>query len=116
MFVLELVGGEAFVTRWSVIPADIFAGHRWITILTTMFMHSSWSHIIGNMVYLWAFGPAIEDTMNPWNLIGRYARIPFPIVKEHKLERNTRCVASFPQCDNHITYHALKPTFVLRVA
>src|SRR5262249_53445160 len=26
-------------------------------------MHGSWSHIIGNMVFLWAFGPEIEDAM-----------------------------------------------------
>jgi membrane associated rhomboid family serine protease len=30
-----------------------------------MFMHGSWSHIIGNMIFLWAFGPEIEDAMNP---------------------------------------------------
>jgi membrane associated rhomboid family serine protease len=28
-------------------------------------MHGSWSHILGNMVFLWAFGPEIEDAMNP---------------------------------------------------
>jgi len=65
VFVLELMGGDPFVTRWSVIPADITAGHHWITILTAMFMHGSWSHILGNMVFLWAFGPEIEDAMNP---------------------------------------------------
>src|SRR6266581_5719948 len=65
VFVLELQGGEPFVTRWSAIPADIVAGHHWITLLTAMFMHASWSHIIGNMVFLWAFGPEIEDTMGP---------------------------------------------------
>ena len=64
-FALELSGGDAFVLQWSVIPADIMAGHHWITILTAMFMHGSWSHIIGNMVFLWAFGPEIEDAMNP---------------------------------------------------
>ncbi len=65
VFVLELIGGEPFVLKWAAIPADIVAGHRWITILTAMFMHGSWSHIIGNMVFLWAFGPEIEDAMNP---------------------------------------------------
>jgi membrane associated rhomboid family serine protease len=68
VFVLELAGGEAFVTSWSVIPANIVAGQGWITILTAMFMHGSWSHIIGNMVFLWAFGPEIEDAMGR----GRY--------------------------------------------
>src|SRR5580698_3425349 len=68
VFVRELMGGEAFVTRWSAIPAQIFAGHRWITIFTAMFMHASWSHIIGNMIFLWAFGPEMEDAMGR----GRY--------------------------------------------
>ena len=28
-----------------------------------MYMHGGWSHIIGNMVFLWAFGPEVEDAM-----------------------------------------------------
>src|SRR5215472_5060148 len=55
MFVIELAGGDSFVMSWSVTPADIVAGHHWITILTAMFMHGSWSHIIGNIIFLWAF-------------------------------------------------------------
>src|SRR5215831_6258090 len=65
VFVLELTHGEAFVLRWSAVPADIISGHHWVTILTAMFMHGGWSHIIGNMVFLWAFGPEIEDAMGP---------------------------------------------------
>jgi membrane associated rhomboid family serine protease len=68
VFLLELTRGDAFVTQWSAIPAQIVAGHGWITILTAMFMHGSWSHIIGNMIFLWAFGPEIEDAMGR----GRY--------------------------------------------
>lgn len=67
-FALELASGTAFVTRWALVPADIVAGRHQITILTAMFLHGSWSHILGNMVFLWAFGPEIEDAMNP----GRY--------------------------------------------
>ena len=72
VFVLELTGGDAFLLQWSVIPADIMAGHHWITILTAMFMHGSWSHIIGNMIFLWAFGPEIEDAMNPFRYLVFY--------------------------------------------
>jgi membrane associated rhomboid family serine protease len=63
VFLLELMRGDAFVLQWSAIPAQIISGHHWITILTAMFMHGSWSHIIGNMIFLWAFGPEIEDAM-----------------------------------------------------
>ena len=65
VFIAELMHGDAFVTKWSVVPADIVSGHHLITILTAMFLHGSWSHILGNMVFLWAFGPEIEDAMNP---------------------------------------------------
>ena len=63
VFLLELMRGDAFVMQWSAIPAQIISGHHWITIFTAMFMHGSWSHIIGNMIFLWAFGPEIEDAM-----------------------------------------------------
>ena len=69
VFVLELMGGDAFVMQWSETPATIVAGHHWVTVLTAMFMHAGWMHIIGNMVFLWAFGPEIEDAMGPlWYL------------------------------------------------
>jgi membrane associated rhomboid family serine protease len=63
VFLLELSGGNRFVRAWSAIPFRITHGHHVITIFTSMFMHASWMHIIGNMVFLWAFGPAIEDAM-----------------------------------------------------
>ena len=65
VFIAELMHGDAFVLAWSVVPANIVAGHHWITLLTAMFLHGSWSHIVGNMVFLWAFGPEIEDAMSP---------------------------------------------------
>jgi membrane associated rhomboid family serine protease len=65
VFLMELARGDAFVTQWSAIPAQITSGHQLITILTAMFMHGSWSHIIGNMIFLWAFAPEIEDAMGP---------------------------------------------------
>ena len=72
VFALELKGGDAFVLRWSAVAANITAGHDWITMLTAMFMHGSWSHILGNMVFLWAFGPEIEDSMNPLRYLAFY--------------------------------------------
>ena len=64
-FILELAFGDAFAIRRAVIPAEISSGHHLLTIATAMFMHGSWLHIIGNMVFLWAFGPEIEDLMTP---------------------------------------------------
>ena len=65
VFLLELAGGEPFVRTWALVPADIVAGRHLVTLFTSMFLHGSWSHIIGNMVFFWAFGPEIEDAMGP---------------------------------------------------
>ncbi len=72
VFLRELVGGDAFVDRWAVIPAEISSGHGLITIITAMFMHAGWLHIIGNMVFLWAFGPEIEDAMGRMRYLAFY--------------------------------------------
>ena len=63
VFFLELSGGNRFVYAWSVIPLQVTHGHHVVTLVTSMFMHAGWMHIIGNMVFLWAFGPAMEDAM-----------------------------------------------------
>jgi membrane associated rhomboid family serine protease len=63
VFLQELEHGNRFVRLWSAIPYRITHGHAAITLVTSMFMHASWMHIIGNMVFLWAFGPAMEDVM-----------------------------------------------------
>lgn len=63
VFFEELTNGDRFVRTWSAIPIRIVHGHHTITLLTSMFMHASWMHIIGNMIYLWAFGRAIEEAM-----------------------------------------------------
>ena len=65
VFYLELTQGDAFVTRWSAVPADIMHGRHLESLLTSMFLHGGWLHIIGNMVFLWAFGPPIEEGMGP---------------------------------------------------
>jgi membrane associated rhomboid family serine protease len=35
----------------------------WTTVLTSMFMHGGWGHLLGNMWFLWVFGNNIEDSM-----------------------------------------------------
>src|SRR5690349_106398 len=35
----------------------------WLTIVTSIFLHAGWMHLIGNMLYLWIFGNNIEDAM-----------------------------------------------------
>src|SRR5687768_8794068 len=38
---------------------------NWLTPLTSMFLHGSWGHILGNALFFWVFGNNIEDSMGP---------------------------------------------------
>jgi len=71
-FLEELLYGDAYVYAWSAIPIRIMHGHYLVTLVTSMFMHGSWMHIIGNMIYLWAFGREIEDAMGAFRFLGFY--------------------------------------------
>ena len=71
-FWLELQYGQRFIYMYSVIPARIVAGHGWGTILTGMFLHAGWLHILGNMIFFWAFGPEIEDAMGRFRFLAFY--------------------------------------------
>ena len=62
-------------TSAGVIPVTILGGAKlpaelaWmppeVTLLTYMFLHGDWWHLIGNMLFLWVFGDNIEDAMGP---------------------------------------------------
>ena len=68
------------ICQFGLIPADVFGSvdisqanqqlvcpvggqERWATVLSSMFMHGGWMHIIGNMWFLWIFGDNVEDAM-----------------------------------------------------
>ena len=42
-------------------PVEIIHGQRLFTLLTSMFMHAGWLHLLGNMLFLYVFGDNIED-------------------------------------------------------
>lgn len=43
------------------VTTQFFAPKTWVDILRSMFMHGSWTHLFGNMMYLVVFGPAVEE-------------------------------------------------------
>jgi membrane associated rhomboid family serine protease len=44
----------------------------WHTVLTSMFMHGGWAHILGNLWFLWIFGNNVEDAMGRWRFVVFY--------------------------------------------
>ena len=78
---LQGVGAEPGLTQsvcsFGLIPADLTGAAYssdlqvceidgkpdWHTLVSAMFMHGSWMHLIGNMWFLWIFGNNVEDAM-----------------------------------------------------
>jgi len=71
---------DVFTTRWGTIPACVFDAvgretaqsrsiicrdqpNPLLTVFSAMFIHGSWLHIGGNMLFLWIFGDNVEDAM-----------------------------------------------------
>jgi rhomboid family protein len=40
-----------------------------VTLVTSLFLHGGWMHLIGNMLFLWVFGDNIEDSMGHWRFL-----------------------------------------------
>lgn len=59
-FLWELTAGEQ-LSDFLLVPAH--AAQNPATILTSMFLHGGWMHLIGNMLYLHIFGDNIEDRL-----------------------------------------------------
>jgi membrane associated rhomboid family serine protease len=91
---LQLSRGDSFTYGYSFVPAEMTAGRDMIgpvklainhqpvtftlyrsphplllTAFSAMFMHGSWGHLIGNMVYLWIFGDQIEDRLGRFRFL-----------------------------------------------
>ncbi len=52
-----------FVKHYGAIPDEIVNGQDYFTLLTSMFLHGGWMHLIGNMMFLWVFADNIEATI-----------------------------------------------------
>jgi membrane associated rhomboid family serine protease len=57
-----------FIARYGLVPAHL----RPVTLVTSMFLHGGWMHIIGNMIFLWAFGKSLEDAMGHSKFLAFY--------------------------------------------
>ncbi|MFN3322666.1 MAG: rhomboid family intramembrane serine protease [Bryobacteraceae bacterium] len=56
------------IMEYGVVPDRL----RPVTLVTSMFLHGGWLHLIGNMWFLWIFGDNIEDILGHWKFVGFY--------------------------------------------
>ncbi len=79
VFLVELGAGDLandLLSLFAVVPTRVLSLRVWamtggwplVTLVTATFFHGSWTHLIGNMLYLWVFGDNIEDLLGR----GRY--------------------------------------------
>jgi membrane associated rhomboid family serine protease len=74
VFLQGMGGNEKFTYAFSTVPAEILTGKDlsvgvleptpvpvYLTLITSMFMHGGWAHLLGNMLFLWVFGDNIEN-------------------------------------------------------
>jgi membrane associated rhomboid family serine protease len=71
--------GQAAVYSFGFIPAVVFEGASLpaelvrvpaeLTLVTSMFLHGSFMHLAGNMLYLWVFGNNIEDVCGHFRFV-----------------------------------------------
>ena len=87
VFLQGMGGNEKFTYALSTVPAEILTGKDlatgvleptpvpvYFTLITSMFMHGGWAHLLGNMLFLWVFGDNIE------NRIGHVRYLIFSLV------------------------------------
>lgn len=80
------------VWRWGMVPGELLGfvepGQRvrvapglvaeldgqanWLTVISSMFMHGGWMHLIGNMWFLYVFGDNVEDVMGSLRFVAFY--------------------------------------------
>jgi membrane associated rhomboid family serine protease len=72
---------ETFFNQWALIPCEytsqcaIYPGTPtpfFITLVTSMFLHGGWDHILGNMLFLWVFGIHVERSMGALRYLAFY--------------------------------------------
>lgn len=67
---LAAAGTQVPIGRDLVCVID--GGGSWFNVVSSMFMHGGWLHIIGNMWFLWLFGDNVEDVMGTVRYLGFY--------------------------------------------
>ncbi|CAM4112686.1 rhomboid family intramembrane serine protease [Nocardiopsis rhodophaea] len=79
---------DVYVTQWGAIPVELLSGQQlpypgdcsgaeytkipWVSVFTAMFLHGDAVHLMSNMVYLFVFGPVVEDRLGRLRYLGLY--------------------------------------------
>ena len=67
---LDDIALQQFINEYGAIPVKILNGENYLSLVTSMFLHGGWMHLIGNMLFLWVFGDNIEHHLGKlWYIV-----------------------------------------------
>lgn len=71
LYQISLRNPTSFIYKYALIPNNLFkfGGSEYIKLITSMFLHGNFLHIIGNMLYLWVFGDNIENNLGSFKYL-----------------------------------------------
>ncbi len=58
--------------NYALFPSEVSDGRGYLGLVTSMFMHGGWMHLIGNMLFLWIFGDNLEDAYGHFGFAAFY--------------------------------------------
>jgi len=82
---------NTLVTQWGIVP-DQMRGMGLVTLVTSMFLHGGWLHVLGNMLFLWVFGRNVEDLIGGPRFLAFYllggiaAGVVHVVVNSHSVQ------------------------------
>jgi len=84
----------AVASKLSRLQVLSFRQSVWLlpTMFSSLFLHSGWLHLVGNMWFLWVFGEALEDDLGPRRFLGFYLFCGFFAGLFHVLAASTLAV------------------------
>lgn len=102
-FLLELsspTAAQGLVRAFGMVPKEVLdpshlavaAGWPLVTLFTSAFLHGSWGHLVGNMLYLWVFGDNIEDLLGHGRFLLFYFLVALFASAAHILANPTSAV------------------------
>lgn len=76
VFLWQVTGDSShfinILLNYGFVPARLLSGEGYYTFITSIFLHGGWTHLLGNMLFLYIFGDNIEDVCGHLHYIAFY--------------------------------------------
>ena len=115
IFIVQYMTPGNLVCDFSAIPFEIIQGNSYYTLISSMFLHGGWLHLLGNMVFLWVFADNIEAKIGSFKfavfyltggIIANFAHIYFSSYSTDLSQIQCLPCSMLMPCDDYTTHIA----------